>query len=186
MRAHWIALALGLTVVSCNNGGGSGGGLSLMFEAPDGSGYVGGQVNEVNTSGVSTVFFTLKDAVTINGQVTDGGAPVANVEVLYKAYAGALAMDSATTDVNGDYTVEVSSGMWVVELETGIQALGTQQITGVSIVGPGPVTEDFQIPATFVVDGIVSEAFGPAIANALVDPPRGRYTIFAVGIARPP
>jgi hypothetical protein len=168
MKMRWIGLALALSVAACGGGGGgSSSTFGLMYEAPGGTGFAGGALNKLKFAAAQTKNLTLSDGITVTGTVTDGnGMPLANVDVAFGPAATSPSFDDDTTDGSGNYSVTIPAGTWMALLDSGSGTLGTLEMNGLSITDPGPVTFDFQFAAPVAVMGSVTEAFGPAIANA--------------------
>lgn len=170
MKLRGMVLALTLCVTAC--GGGSSGGsntFGLMYEAPGGSGFAGGELNGLKYAAMQTRDFTLSAGITVSGQVTDGGgAPLPNVDVSFGSSATSPSLDDDTTDGSGNYSVTIPAGTWMALLDSGSGTLGSLEMPGLAVAGPGPVTLDFQFAAPVAVTGTVTEAFGPAIPNAQV------------------
>lgn len=166
-----IAVA-GLIVLSCGGGGGGSSAptFNLMYEAPGGSGFAGGQVG--NFGFVANVLqdFDLAPGLAVSGTVTDGaGAPLNNVEVSLRTSATSPEVGSATTDASGNYTITMPAGTWVAVLDSGSGTLGTMTVSSQAVTAPGPVTLDYQFPALVAVTGSLFEFGGPGIANAQVN-----------------
>jgi hypothetical protein len=158
-----------LALAACSGSGGGDGPFALTFEAPDGTGFVGGELRGVGGDPVTVLDFELRDGEAVSGTVTDGaGTPLAGVEVAFVAQGGTMPLDVATTDGAGSYAVTVAAGTWRVALDTQVQALGTVEMTDV-VVASGGGTQDFGLPSTFTLTGTVTETFGPGIAGATLD-----------------
>jgi len=163
-----IIVAAGLCLGAC--GGSSGGGttVSIAFEAPPGSGFADGQVNNVPVARSVRRDFTFAAGVAVTGQVTDStGAPIADATVSYHLAATAPGVDSDSADAAGNYGVNVSAGTWIVLVEAS-QQLGTLTVPGVVVTAPGPVVRDFTFPAPYQLSGHVFDSLGAGIADARV------------------
>jgi len=162
-----ILLVAGFLLAACGGGGG-GTTVSLLFEAPRGSGFADGQVNNVPVAPSVQRDFTFATGVSVSGRITDSsGAPIADARVAYHLSTTAPAVDSDTTDSLGNYSVTLSGGSWVVVIRAG-DALGTITVTGVPVAAPGPVVHDFAFPPRHAVTGFVRDSFGAGIDGAEV------------------
>lgn len=160
-------VAAGVLLAACGGGGG-GTTVSLLFEAPQGSGFADGQITGVPVVTSVRRDFTFAAAVSVSGRVTDAlGAPVADARVSFRLSATTPDVASDTTDASGNYAVTVSAGTWVV-LVRADTARGTLIVPSVSVTEPGPVVRDFALPAPHAVTGSVLDFLGAGIPDARV------------------
>ena len=170
ITAFFLLIISASTIVSCGGGGGSSfngpppppaATFDLEFIAPGGTGFAGGNVTGILLAANVGQNFTLTNGISVTGQVTTtAGAPMSGVKVSYRTAVGSPAIDASITNLNGNYTVAVPAGTWVVELDPGDAALGVHVTTGIGVASPGPVNVNFQIPVAVNISGFVLEDNG--------------------------
>lgn len=171
MRARLVLVTLiaGFLLPACHKNNNPAPGFSVQFEAPDGSGYSGGQSTGFGYNATWPWDFTLASGVTVTGKVTDGlGVAINNADVSFRNVPTSPAIGEGTTDASGNYSLLIGAGAWTAVVKSGSNTLGTLTVPGQVVSAPGPVTINFQFPATFAISGTVFAEGGGAIPNAKV------------------
>ncbi len=151
-----VVVASGMT--ACYSGGNTEPTFNLKFDAPETSGLANIDVDR-EFGAVITQDVELPAAIAVTGQVTDGtGAPMQDVDVSFHQSSNSPGLDESTTDADGNYSVDVPSGTWVVRLETEDDALGTRTVADVVVTAA--TTIDFRIPRPVRSRGVVYESDG--------------------------
>ncbi|MEE9125820.1 MAG: carboxypeptidase-like regulatory domain-containing protein, partial [Planctomycetota bacterium] len=164
-----LILILGVGIWACSSSKRSKPTFNLMFEPPPASGFSSGSIDQVRFGGTVAVNFTLPTAVTLSGQVTDGtGTAMNNVDVGFRTSTTMPEIANDTTDPSGNYSVVLPAGPWVAVVDSNVANLGKLTVSGISVVAPGPVTQNFQFASPVSVSGTVFELGGPAIGSAQV------------------
>lgn len=161
----FAALFAAIFLAGCGGGGATT--FDIAFEAPGGTGLVGGQVGGLRYAPHVSQDLILARAVSVLGRVTDStGAPLTDADVDFAISATAPPFDSDNTDGGGNYAVSLAPGTWHALVNSGSQALGRMEVSGLAVASPGPVTFNFQFPAPVAVTGAVRDSLGAGIAGA--------------------
>jgi len=170
MRKLWTFAVAFLAAALGGCGGGGAPTFSIAYEAPGGTGLVGGQVAGLPYAPQVQQDLFLAQAVAVLGRVTDGsGAPLVDAEISFSVSASAPAFVSDGANALGDYAVSLGAGTWTARVDSGTKALGRMTVNGLVVAGAGPVTFDFQFPARVAVSGDVLDSLGAAVAEAELD-----------------